>query len=47
MFSTQDVMRIWGYSRNDTASKKIADLLGRRLVAKVRRWEYRKLATAL
>ena len=46
-FTTQDVMKTWGYSRIDSASKKIADLIKNNQVEKVKKGSYKKLATAI
>ena len=46
-FTTQDVMKTWGYSRVDSASKKIADLIKNNQIEKVKKGSYIKLAKAI
>lgn len=46
-FTTQDVMKTWGYSRVDSASKKIADLIKNNQIEKVKKGCFIKLAKAI
>ena len=46
-FTTQDVMKTWGYSRVDSASKKIADLIRNNQIEKVKKGCFIKLAKAI
>lgn len=46
-FSTTDVMRIWGYTSNTTASTRIATLVDQKLVEKLGRGSYHKLVSTL
>ena len=46
-FTTQDVMKTWGYSRIDSASKKIADLIRNNQIEKIKKGSFKKLATAI
>ena len=46
-FTTQDVMKTWGYSRVDSASKKIADLMKNNQIEKVKKGCFVKLAKAI
>ena len=46
-FTTQDVMRIWGYSSNTTASHKCQALERDHIIEKLGRGKYRKIATAI
>ncbi len=46
-FTTQDVMRVFGYSRIDTASKKIKTWRDGNQIEKVQNGFYKKLAKAI
>ena len=46
-FTTQDVMRIWGYTSNTTASNKCSKLERDHIIKKLGRGKFRKLATAI
>ena len=46
-FTTQDVMRVWGYQSNIAASSRIAKLEGQNIVEKITRGRYKKLAKAI
>ena len=46
-FTTQDVMKVWGYSQNVNASRRVSELEKNNIVEKVKRGVYRKLAKAV
>lgn len=46
-FTTQDMMRIWGYTSNTTASHKCARLERDHIIERIGRGTFRKLATAI
>lgn len=46
-FTTQNVMDIWGYSSNATASTRIKDFIEAGLVKKISRGHFRKLSNAV
>ena len=46
-FTTKDVMRIWGYTSNTTASNKCSKLERDRVIKKLGRGKFRKLATTI
>ena len=46
-FTTQDVMRVWGYGRLDCASRKVNDFVKNNQVEKVTKGCYKKLANAI
>ena len=46
-FTTQDVMRVWGYNRVDTASKKIKGMIDQKQIEKIKNGAYRKLARVI
>lgn len=46
-FTTADVMNIWGFSTNTTASDKCKQLLERKQIKKLKRGEYQKLVSAI
>lgn len=46
-FTTKDVMNIWGYSSNATASARIKGLIDAGVVKKLRQGHFQKLATAI
>ena len=46
-FTTQDVMRVWGYNRIDSASKKIKELSDKNVIEKIKKGQYRKMASAI
>jgi hypothetical protein len=45
-FTTQNVMDIWGYSSNATASTRIKDFIDAGMVKKLSRGHYQKLTNA-
>ena len=46
-FTTADVMTIWGFSTNTTASDKCKQMVERKQIKKLKRGEYQKLVSAL
>ena len=46
-FTTQDVMRVFGYTRNDTASKKTKEWVGKNIIDKLQKGVFRKLTKAI
>ena len=46
-FTTQDVMRVFGYTSNSTASRKIGTFVDQKIVEKCTHGRYRKLAKAI
>ena len=46
-FTTQDVVRVWGYSSNIAASSRISKLEKQNVVEQIVRGRYRKLAKAI
>jgi len=46
-FTTQDVMRVWGYSSNSLASRRVAELEKNRVIEKVKHGCYKKLIRAV
>ncbi len=46
-FTTQDVMRIWGYSSNSTASERCKQLMQNGKIKKLKHGHYAKLVTAI
>ena len=46
-FTTQDVMRIWGYSSVESASRKVNEFLKNNQVQKVQKGKFKKLAIAI
>ena len=46
-FTTQDVMRTWGYNNLVNASRRVAQLEKDNVVEKVKNGQYRKLAKAV
>lgn len=46
-FTTQDVMRVFGYTSNATASRKCKLLINQHVIEKCQHGKYRKLATAI
>lgn len=46
-FTTQDVMKIWGYQKNTVASRKCDTFLRNNVIEKLERGRFRKLAKAI
>jgi hypothetical protein len=46
-FTTQDVMRVFGYTSNSTASRKIGTFVDQHIIEKCTHGKYRKLAKAI
>lgn len=46
-FTTQDVMRIWGYSQVESASRKANEFVKNRTAEKIKNGQYKKLSTSI
>ena len=46
-FTTQDVMRVWGYSQNAAASRKCCNLIKNGVIVKLGKGQFQKLAKAI